>query len=643
MTRFSGSRRRLLLIATLVALLASVPLAALVLASGSAPVPADLSPITAEDTLVHITLSATDTEGDPITFALGGTPQVHGTLGAIGTPDCPGGVPQTCTAVIDYTPTANYNGSDIFTYTANDGFTTSSEATVSITITAVNDPPTAAAKTPSGAEDTVLPITLSATDVDGDGLTFAIGATSPSHGGLGTISNLSCDSLTPSTCTASVSYTPNANYHGSDSVTYTANDGTVTSAAATVSITITAVNDAPVCPTASKTGLEDSVLSGTLVCTDVDGDSLTYTQGAVSPANGNLTLNTNGTWSYTPDANYNGSDSFTYRANDGTVNSTNRTVTLTVTAVNDPPTFTKGANQVVNEDSGAKTVTAWATNRSSGPADESGQTLAFSISGDTNASLFSVAPAVASNGTLTFTPGANRNGLATVTVRLTDNGGTTNGGVNFSQQTFTITVNPINDPPNAANDVGLYVNQNAGPTPLGVLANDSDLPDSGETLTIVAHSAAGHGTVAITGGGTGLTYTPAATYVGGDAFTYTISDGSLTDTATVLLNVVKSGTVTRLAGPDRYATSAAVSRAYYPAGTGVAFIATGLGFADALAGAPLAGKQGGPILLVRGTSIPASVVAELTRLKPGRIVILGGTGVVSAAVATQLGSYTAGP
>ena len=111
----------------------------------------------------------------------------------------------------------------------------------------------------------------------------------------------------------------------------------------------------------------------------------------------------------------------------------------------------------------------------------------------------------------------------------------------------------------------------------------------------------------------------------------------------IKLDAYTTGTVTRLAGADRFATSAAVSRAYYPAGTAVAFIANGLGFADALAGAPLAGKLGGPILLIPGTSIPASVATELSRLKPGRIVILGGPSAVSAAVAIQLGFYTAGP
>ena len=75
----------------------------------------------------------------------------------------------------------------------------------------------------------------------------------------------------------------------------------------------------------------------------------------------------------------------------------------------------------------------------------------------------------------------------------------------------------------------------------------------------------------------------------------------------------------------------------------VVYIATGLSFPDALSGAPVAGIKGGPILLVPGTSIPAAIATELTRLRPATIVILGGTGVVSASVATQLLAYTSGP
>ncbi len=99
--------------------------------------------------------------------------------------------------------------------------------------------------------------------------------------------------------------------------------------------------------------------------------------------------------------------------------------------------------------------------------------------------------------------------------------------------------------------------------------------------------------------------------------------------------------VTRLGGADRYATAAAVSAATYSPGVSVVYLASGTGFADALAGAPAAGMQAGPVLLVTPTSIPAVVATELTRLHPARIVILGGTGAVSAAVQTAIDGMTA--
>jgi glucose/arabinose dehydrogenase len=100
--------------------------------------------------------------------------------------------------------------------------------------------------------------------------------------------------------------------------------------------------------------------------------------------------------------------------------------------------------------------------------------------------------------------------------------------------------------------------------------------------------------------------------------------------------------VTRRSGGDRYATAAAVA-ATYPANVPVAYVATGENYPDAIAGGPAAARDGGPILLVRRDSIPSATSAALTRLKPGRIVVLGGTGAVSAGVATALVGYTAGP
>jgi putative cell wall-binding protein len=103
-----------------------------------------------------------------------------------------------------------------------------------------------------------------------------------------------------------------------------------------------------------------------------------------------------------------------------------------------------------------------------------------------------------------------------------------------------------------------------------------------------------------------------------------------------------AATVTRTAGPDRYATAAAISAATFPAGVPVAFIATGANFPDALAAAPAAKALGGPVLLTTRDSLPAATIAELQRLTPGRIVVLGGPSAVGDAVAAQLAALTGG-
>jgi putative cell wall-binding protein len=118
--------------------------------------------------------------------------------------------------------------------------------------------------------------------------------------------------------------------------------------------------------------------------------------------------------------------------------------------------------------------------------------------------------------------------------------------------------------------------------------------------------------------------------------------GAVSDAVAAALGAYTPGGVTRLAGPDRYATAAAISAATFAPGVPVAYIATGLNFPDALSGAAAAGTTGGPILLVPGDGIPAVTAAELTRLKPGRIVILGGASVVSDAVAAALAPFTSG-
>jgi VCBS repeat-containing protein len=176
-------------------------------------------------------------------------------------------------------------------------------------------------------------------DVEGDSL-VAVLVSGPSHGVL----NLNAD--------GSFSYTPSSNFNGSDSFTYQAKDPyNALSNVATVSITVNAVNDAPVCtsPQSASTN-EDTALNASVVCTDVDNDTLTYSSVS-NPSHGTLTLNSAGTFTYSPNANYNGSDSFTFKANDGNADSNVATFNITITAVNDAPVATSDSATVAKNGS----------------------------------------------------------------------------------------------------------------------------------------------------------------------------------------------------------------------------------------------------------------------------------------------------
>lgn len=173
------------------------------------------------------------------------------------------------------------------------------------------------------------------------------------------------------------------------------------------------------------------------------------------------TISPTGVLSYTPATNSTGTATITVvlRDDGGTLDggrdtSAAMTFTITVTAVNDAPTFTKGPDQTVIEDAvGVQTVTGWATSLSRGAANESAQTLKFVVTGNTNPALFRTLPAISSpanstTGVLTYATAANANGFADITILLEDNGGTASGGANRSaEQTFRINVTPVNDAP----------------------------------------------------------------------------------------------------------------------------------------------------------------------------------------------------
>jgi Bacterial Ig domain len=217
------------------------------------------------------------------------------------------------------------------------------------------------------------------------------------------------------------------------------------------SFTVTVVappNTAPVANDATASTNEENAVTITLSGTDADGDFLTFDEITDPPDNGQLgPLVPGGPTTaqviYFPNLNYNGPDSFTYKAKDGNGGEDTATVSITVSPVNDPPSFTAGGNVTVNENSGAYDAT-WATSISPGPADEAGQTVSFLVTRVDNDALFSVQPAISSTGTLTFTPATDASGSATVTVFAQDDGGILNGGNDTSAtQQFTITVNAV--------------------------------------------------------------------------------------------------------------------------------------------------------------------------------------------------------
>ncbi|MFZ2492478.1 MAG: tandem-95 repeat protein, partial [Thermoanaerobaculia bacterium] len=216
---------------------------------------------------------------------------------------------------------------ETFTYTVFDGVA-SSVGTVTVTVTpvvVVNTPPTAVNDEATTAEDTALEIAVIAndTDADGDSLTVTAAST-PGHGAV-VING------------ATVTYTPATNWHGTDSFTYTVNDGNGASTTATVSVTVTPVNDAPVADDDTATPTQGPGPTGSDVLdndSDVDGGSLSITD-VTQPENGTVAFTATGV-SYTPDAGFAGSETFTYTVSDGTASAV-ATVTVTVTPVNQAP------------------------------------------------------------------------------------------------------------------------------------------------------------------------------------------------------------------------------------------------------------------------------------------------------------------
>ena len=445
-----------------------------------------------EDTTATGTLLATDPDGGALVFSL----VTQGTKGTVT-------ITNTATGAYSYAPQPNANGGDSFTFKANDGTVDSNTATVTVTIAGVNDAPVAATGTLAVTEDTTTTGGLGAADADGNPLTFTVVA----QGGKGTVT-------ITNPATGAYSYAPQPNVTGGDSFTFRASDGTLSSTAA-VTVTIAAVNDAPVAATGTLAVTEDTPATGTLSATDVDSATLTYSV-ATQGSKGTVTITNaaTGAYSYAPQPNATGGDSFTFRASDGPLSST-ATVTVTIAGVNDAPAATNGTLAATEDTTATGTLLA---------TDPDGGALVFSLV--TQATKGTVTITNTATGAYSYAPQPNANGGDSFTFKTND------GTVDSNTATVTVTIAGVNDAPVAATGT-LAVTEDTTTTG-GLGAADAD----GNPLTFTVVAQGGKGTVTITNPATGAySYAPQPNVTGGDSFTFRASDGTLSSTAAVTVTI----------------------------------------------------------------------------------------------------------
>lgn len=316
----------------------------------------------------------------------------------------------TTTGAWTYMPVDSGSFVDTFKYTATDGLATSNVATVTIN---VDDAPACTTPGTVVADSGALKSSsVTCTDPNGDTLTYSK-VTNVGHGTL----VFSAD--------GTFSYTSNAGYSGSDSFTFKASDWLLDSSTITVTISVLPANNVPACANVSTSTNEDTAKGGTFACTDVDGPQTLVYSKVASPSHGTATVTTGGAWTYTPTANYSGSDSFTYRAFDGTAYSVTRTVTISVAAVNDAPTL---AGTVTVTEATAKDVTSSILALAN---DVDGNTLSVTAASSLTGGTVSF-----SAGHVTFTPTAKTCGATAGSFRATVSDG-------ILTATATLTVNIV--------------------------------------------------------------------------------------------------------------------------------------------------------------------------------------------------------
>ncbi len=492
-------------------------------AVNDAPVAANISVATDEDVPAEITpfpAYASDVDGDALTVSSLGTP-ANGTA-----------VTHGLTMV--YTPTLNFVGDDVFTYTVRDPGGLQATAWITVQVGGVNDAPVAADDVATTDEDTPLTLAVLDNDYDVDGqIPFLTAVGTPLLGQV---------EIAGST----LRYTPTLNLNGADHFTYTISDG-VLEATATVTVTVNAVNDAPTLDSIAARTMDEDAGQQTVTLSGIGSGAANEVQTlSVSAQSSNPALiptpgvtyvspQTSGTLRFTPVADQWGSATITVTVSDG-VATTARAFLVTVNAVNDAPTLDALAARTLDEDAPQQTVTL--SGIGSGAANEV-QTL--SVSAQSSNPVLIPTPGVTyvspqASGTLRFTPVADQWGSATITVTVSD-------GVSTTVHAFLVTVNAVNDAPTLDSIAARTLDEDAPQQTVALTGIGSGAANEVQTLSVSAQSSnpaliptPGVTYVSPQTGGT-LRFTPVANGWGSATISLTVSDGVSTTVRAFLVTV----------------------------------------------------------------------------------------------------------
>ncbi|MFC4701140.1 tandem-95 repeat protein [Glaciecola siphonariae] len=405
---------------------------------------------------------------------------------------------------ITFTPDPDFNGPVSITYTVDDGNGGVINVTVDINVEATIDPPVANPDTATTPEDTPVTINAVANDSDPDGDPLSITAAVSPHGVTSIDSN------------GDVVFTPNDDFTGEASINYTLSDGTGEVATGTITVTVTPVNDAPIASDQTLVTLEDTalIIDPLLNASDIDGDPLSITNIVVS--NGSVSMNADGTLTYTPDANFNGPVTITYFVDDGNGGSVPVTVNINVQATVDAPVA--NPDTATTSEDQAVTIDVLAND-----TDADNEALTVVQASSSNGIV-----SIDANGDLLFTPNADFNGTAIINYVIEDTSG------EMASSTVSVTVTPINDAP-TAQDISETI---AEDTVLNIDVIDAASDADNDTLTISSISV-DEGSVTVGPDGT-VFYTPPENFVGSALITYTLDDGNGgTVTATIDVTVAE--------------------------------------------------------------------------------------------------------